>query len=212
MCGRFAIFSSVQQIKKIADRLKQIQKFQPTYNAVPGSYYPVISKNGWGTVLQEMRWGLVPFWAKDTKIGNKLINARAETITEKPSFKYAYKKRRCLIPVNGFYEWDQQRQPYFAKLEGEDLFFLAGIWEAWQKTENELQTFTILTQKATQPLANVHHRMPIVLNELTKDNWLNVRNNIADFFGKNEKLLIYPVSKAVNNPQNDGAELIRSIV
>jgi putative SOS response-associated peptidase YedK len=97
-------------------------------------------------------------------------------------------------------------------LEDEDLFFLAGIWEAWQKTENELQTFTILTQKATQPLANVHHRMPIVLNELTKDNWLNVRNNIADFFGKNEKLLIYPVSKAVNNPQNDGAELIRSIV
>jgi putative SOS response-associated peptidase YedK len=212
MCGRFAIFSSVPEIKKFADKLKRLEKFNPTYNAVPGSYYPVISKNNFGTVLQEMRWGLVPFWAKDSKIGNKLINARAETISEKPSFKYAYNKRRCLIPVNGFYEWDRQKQPYFAKLKGEDIFFLAGIWEVWQKATNELQTFTILTQKATQPLVNVHHRMPVVLDEHNNRNWLDIRNSIADFSCNPPKLQIYPVSTAVNNPQNDSAELIHAIV
>lgn len=90
MCGRFAIFSSVDEIKKIADKLGRIDKFKPTYNAVPGNYYPVLNKDNGKTVLQEMRWGLIPFWAKDEKIGNKLINARAESIMEKPSFRTAY--------------------------------------------------------------------------------------------------------------------------
>jgi len=163
------------------------------------------------------RWGLIPFWAKDEKIGNKLINTRSETISEKPSFKYAFQKRRCLIPANGFYEWRKcDKQPFYISLKDRDLFSFAGIWEIWKSPAGKLiYSCSIITTSANEILKGIHHRMPVILSKENEATWLtnNGSNSLRDLlvpYPENE-LQLHPISKAVNTVVNNYPELIEAV-
>ncbi len=147
MCGRFALYSSFAAIKEYADILFEIGKLDPNYNVAPGQIIPTIVRNKDGNLLEPCKWGLVPFWAKDPKIGYKMINARAETVAEKPSYRAAFKYRRCLIPANGFYEWRKtDKQPFYIHLKDRKLFTFAGIWEDWSSDDgSQIRTCSIIT-------------------------------------------------------------------
>jgi putative SOS response-associated peptidase YedK len=177
-------------------------------------------------VLDRVRWGLVPFWAKDVSIGDKLINARAETVTEKPAYRRAFERRRCIIPADGFYEWravenSKKRQPYFIRrLDGEPLAF-AGLWEAWydpaQETPERLRSCAIVTTSANDELAPLHHRMPVVLPASAWDSWLDpTQRDVAAMRElcvplPDGELKFHPVSMLVNKPDNNGPELVEEV-
>lgn len=211
MCGRFVLESSAEAIAEYLD--SEIPPvFASRYNIAPTT--PVLARTSGS--LTFLRWGLVPAWAKDIKLGNRMFNARAETVTEKPSFKNAFKRRRCLIPASGFYEWhrqDGQKQPYFCHIN-KSLFNFAGIWERWQDAEgNELQSCAILTTEAVGEMQTVHHRMPVVIRDNNKKDWLNHQSEstalamdcIADL---NHDFEVYRVDSLVNSTRNDSSNLI----
>lgn len=161
-----------------------------------------------------LRWGLVPFWAKDLAIGNRMINARAETVAEKPSYRNAYKTRRCLILANGFYEWRKEANgkiPYYITTEDESPFAFAGLWERWDSKDSDetLQTTTIITADANEFMESLHHRMPIILQAQAADRWLSGDNelihNVAEI---TPPLKAWAVDRRVNNARNEGPELI----
>jgi putative SOS response-associated peptidase YedK len=159
----------------------------------------------------------VPYWAKDIKIGYRLINARVETLKEKPAFKQAYRIRRCLVPANGFYEWDKQnKQPYRLFLSNDELFSMAGLWEQWLDAEKRpYYSFVIITTSATGDLRKLHDRMPLILNIEDETKWLETDNpHLLDKLlsrSRIDQLQYYPVSKKVNKTINDGPELIYPI-
>lgn len=165
-------------------------------------------------------WGLIPFWAKDEKIGQKLSNARGETLTEKPSFRAAYKYRRCIIPVQGFYEWKREdgvKQPYYFKLANEDPIPFAGLWEHWSGPQGEeILSATIITTKANQLMAPIHHRMPAILKPDQFQAWLDPQEQRGETFNDwlipyedEHDMICYPVSRRVNNARHEGSDLIR---
>ncbi len=215
MCGRFVLSSSA---KAIADYLNSDvpEVFESRYNIAPTT--PVLAKTAKN--LTFLRWGLLPSWAKDIKMANRMFNARAETVSEKPSFKNAFKRRRCLIPASGFYEWKAEnagKQPYFCHIN-QSLFSFAGIWEQWQDAAgNYLQSCAILTTAAIGEMAKIHHRMPIVIRESNQPDWLDhstestavAMDCIADL---NDEFEIYPVTKEVNSSRNDYSSLIDAVL
>jgi len=214
MCGRFAIYSSVKEIQNYANALNRIENWEKNYNAAPGNNIPVLVRENGKTVLKLLQWGLIPFWAKDEKIGYKLINARAETISEKPSFKYAFRKRRCLIPANGFYEWRKaDKQPFYFRLRERELFVFAGIWEKWKSPAGkEISTCSIITTDANELVKPIHPRMPVILSREFEQNWLqeNDENFLLSLLVPldSKSLIGYPVSKAVNSTSNNFKGLI----
>lgn len=161
-----------------------------------------------------LRWGLVPFWAKDPSIGNRMINARAETVAEKPSFRSAYKKRRCLILADGFYEWHTEagtKTPWFISPADGKPFAFAGLWETWQDKESDesMQTGTIITSAASAFMETLHHRMPVILQSETASVWLaGGDETLQDVAAITPKMRAWPVARTVNNARNEGAELI----
>jgi len=174
MCGRFALYSSFTAIKEYADILFEIEKLNSNYNVAPGQVIPtIVLKNG-ENLLEPCKWGLIPFWAKDPKIGYRMINTRAETIAEKPSFKYAFKRRRCLIPVNGFYEWRRDdKQPFYIQLKERELFTFAGIWEDWSSDDgSQIRTCSIITTEPNELMQQIHTRMPVILSRESERLWL----------------------------------------
>ncbi len=217
MCGRFALYSSFQAIKDYADLLNEIGELDANYNVTPGQEIPVITKQGEQNILKSCRWGLIPFWAKDEKIGYKLINTRSETIAEKPSFKYAFQKRRCLIPANGFYEWRRSdKQPFYINLKDRELFTFAGIWEIWKSSVGK-QVFScsIITTSANEILKDIHHRMPVILPKEQEDIWLNdhrseILQELMTSYSSKE-MLLHPVSLEVNSARSNYPELINAI-
>ena len=168
-----------------------------------------------------MRWGFVPFWAKDPKIGNRLINARAETVATKQAFRVSFKRRRCLVPTTGFYEWkksNDSKTPYYVHLKNDDLFAFAGIYDRWKDSDgNELLSFAIITTDANSLMKRIHNRMPVMLEREDEETWL--KEGVLDDEELAEILTPYPsgemetylVSKAVNNPRNESEELIRPV-
>lgn len=219
MCGRFAQTQSGESIAKTF-QLSVVPEVKPRYNIAPSQPVSVItqSRQTSDRVYHEKRWGLIPGWSKDPSIGHKLINARSETVAEKPSFRNAFQKRRCLVVADGFYEWqkasgDRAKQPYLIQLESRSLFAFAGLWERWKDPETDKPTFTctILTTKASDQMVPIHHRMPVILSPENYDTWLD-----PSFYnpGELEALLqpfdaealeMAPVSHDVNNPRNDSA-------
>lgn len=209
MCGRYTLY----EIDEVGARfeVEVPDDLKPNYNAAPTQVMPVITKDG----LQIMRWGLIPAWAKDEKIGYKMINARAETIFEKPMWKGIVKKNRCLIPANGFYEWKKVsdgKQPYYIHLPDEKLFAFAGIWEAWKHDGVEWHTYSIITTSPNGEMENIHDRMPVILEEEEEQDWL-----FADDQSTYEKFLnplpdnslrMHEVSKDVNVVKINRKELI----
>ncbi len=218
MCGRFIISKKIEEINERWHVDVDREKYKVIYNAAPGQNLPVITQNQ-PDKLQFFKWGLVPFWAKDPKIGNRLINARAETILEKPSFKYAVQKRRCLIPADGFYEWKktkQGKQPYRIYLKDESLFAFAGIWERWQSENEELYTFSIITTHANDFMKPLHNRMPVILTPETEAYWMDENLDIKEIKHlcqplDDELLSAHPVSQRVNNPANNDHDLLKPV-
>jgi putative SOS response-associated peptidase YedK len=223
MCGRFVSKAKKEEIEKefkvkIGDDL-----VAPRYNIAPTQLVSAITEIENLREVSIFKWGLVPHWAKDESIGNKLINARAETLREKPSFRDAFRSRRCIIPASGFYEWQKTakgaKQPFYFYLKEKEVFGFAGLWEEWlDKETGELtETCTIITTEANDVLKPVHDRMPVILKSDAYQEWLNPKEKNTDRLQK--MLVSYPaeemeshaVSRAVNIASSDSAELIAPV-
>ncbi|NIP29862.1 MAG: SOS response-associated peptidase, partial [Candidatus Dadabacteria bacterium] len=178
MCGRFTLFYDKKTLEDEFDiEIEQPELFKPSYNIAPTQDSLVIYTKADKRICTKMRWGLVPFWAKDIKIGYKMINARAETVDEKASFKKPLKDKRCLVLTNGFYEWkkvdSKTKIPYFVRLKNKKPFTFAGLWDKWDKEGNDLNTFTIITTNANELVRTIHDRMPVILNREGRFKWLD---------------------------------------
>ncbi len=213
MCGRFALYSSVNAIMAYADRLAADDA--PSYNITPGSSILTISRDGDSRILKRRIWGLVPFWAKDKKIGTRLINARSESLTDKPSFKYAFQKRRCLVVADGFFEWRKRdKQPFY--IVGKGLLFFAGLWERWTQPDGTpLETTAIITTPANATMEPLHHRMPVILDAEQAQLWLHPSPSWIALHSLLEStamsLSMHPVSKEINSPANNHPGLLEEV-
>ncbi len=219
MCGRFTIIKP-EEIK-VEFHLRQELDFPPRYNIAPSQTIPIIKKGEHGYLKPALaRWGLIPAWAKDEKIAYRTINARAETLAEKPAFREAYKKRRCLIPADGFYEWqhhDSEKRPYFIRMKNKGLFTFAGLWEQWQGGAGEtVESTTIITTSANGVVARLHDRMPLIVPPTRRGTWLDlVADPIHDlnFIHPHDPFLLvaHPVSRMVNDVRHDAPGCIRRV-
>ena len=216
MCGRFAFYSPTEAAAALFGVSGSLD-VEPRYNIAPTQYVASIRNDQQGErELAMLRWGLVPFWAKDPSIGNRMINARAETVAEKPSYRNAYKHRRCIVLADGFYEWRKQgdtKTPYFISLASDQPFALAGLWEDWTDKDSgeSLQTTTLITTDANDFMARLHHRMPVILEAATATEWLAGSNALLDDVAAiTPPLQAWPVDRRVNNARNEGEELIRA--
>lgn len=218
MCGRFALIVDASVLADVFD-VDPPRQLQPRFNIAPTQTIPIVRAGKDDTRECSMvRWGLVPSWAKDEKIGARMINARGETVAEKPSFRSAVKNRRCLIPADGFYEWvrkDSGKQPHFIHFADARPFAFAGLWERWHKGDGPpLDTCTIITTSPNELVANLHDRMPVILPPPLFEEWLEpmpmtperLQEVLAPHPAKGMEA--YPVSTYVNKPVNDGPECI----
>lgn len=214
MCGRFFLDSNIGEIVEHYNAPPP-DIFTARYNIAPTT--PVLARSDQN--LTFFRWGLIPSWAKDLSIGNRMFNARAETIAEKPSFRHAYRRRRCLIPANGYYEWRTEngvKQPYCCHRDHK-LFSMAGIWELWQDAEgNEIKTCAVITTEAKADIARIHSRMPVYIAPESYHSWLDCRDEKTDIADEllqttNPQYQYYAVSTAVNNSRHEGPDLITQI-
>ncbi len=220
MCGRYALFHSYDDIVKYFPFHLVIddEETGARYNAAPTQELPVITADGH---MQRFRWGLVPFWAKEISIGNKMINARAETLMEKPSFRTAFTKRRCIIPVSGFYEWkaaEKGKRPFFIHPKDEPLFAMAGLWDEWNdpETKTAIRSFSIITTEPNALMKDIHNRMPAILRPEDQELWLSSSADPEELLHALRpypagKMVAYQVSTAVNSPRNDDEALIENI-
>jgi len=214
MCGRFAFYSPGEAAAALFGAPAPAD-IEPRYNIAPTQYVAAI-RNGADEQreLVMLRWGLVPTWAKDPSIGNRMINARAETVAEKPSYRNAFKHRRCLVLADGFYEWRREgnaKTPYFISLASGEPFALAGLWERWtdKQSGESLQTTTLITTEANDFMAPLHHRMPVILEADTATEWLaGSRDLLDDVASITPPLQAWPVDRRVNNARNQGEELV----
>lgn len=214
MCGRFTLTQSGDIIARHFD-LAAVPDLESRYNIAPTQPVAIVRTTPEDPQRQftYVLWGLIPSWSKDPQIGARLINARAETVTEKPSFRAAFKRRRCLIPADGFYEWQRSpdgKQPYYFQLEDQAPFAFAGLWEHWEAGTGEvIESCTILTTEATDWLRPIHDRMPVILNTQDYNLWLDPEvqggNELQALLYPDDSLAIqhYAVSSRVNNPRHD---------
>ncbi len=215
MCGRFAFYSPSEAAAALFGVSGSVD-IGPRYNIAPTQYVAAVRNAAdEERELVTLRWGLVPFWAKDPSIGNRMINARAETVAEKPSYRNAYKHRRCLVLADGFYEWRRQgdvKTPYYISLASGEPFALAGLWENWtdKETGESLQTTTLITTEANDFMMPLHHRMPVILEGGTATDWLaGSRDLLDDVAAITPSLQAWPVDRRVNNARNEGEDLVR---
>lgn len=220
MCARYSLLVSGPELAELFD-LDWADESEALYNVAPTDQAPVIvvSEERDGIGSMSMRFGLVPFWAKDLKIGVRMINARSETVADKPAFRAAFRRRRCLVPVSGFYEWQKQadgKQPLWIHSPHEAAWTLAGLWETWNKGAAPVHSFTILTRDSQGPLKQVHPRMPVFVPPQERHAWLG-ENSDAKIALSNllsaapEAVVLEPVTKAMSNPRNKSAEVVAPI-
>lgn len=218
MCGRYTIIAKAEEIEKRFN-VKVPETYKPRYNAAPTQILPVITNES-PEGLSFFNWGLVPNWAKNKSISSKLINARAETLSEKASFKNALKHRRCLIPADGFYEWKKSSKkskiPYRIFLKSKKLFAFAGLWEEYEDEEQKIvHTFSIITTAANSTILTIHDRMPVILEQDSEQDWLSSSISIEDHIDllntyDEEKMEFHSISPLVNSVTNDNPQLIVS--
>ena len=233
MCGRFVSTNTPEQIASFFGASFDGDPLAPSYNVAPtNDVYAVVADADDATAVRAFHWGLVPVWAKDTKIGSSMINARSETLAEKPTFKGLLRKRRCIIPMDGFYEWQAApvgaplgpkgkpvKQPMFIHRADGDPLAIAGLWTTWRDKSGPadgawLHSCTIITTAANATMSTVHDRMPVILSRHDWAQWLTTQNgDLASLSAllvpaPNDVLVMHPVSTQVNNVRNKGAELI----
>lgn len=220
MCGRFSATFSFREIK-LRWNLQNELSFEPRYNIAPSQSAPVILAGGTGREARLMQWGLVPSTAVEPRVGNRMINARAETLLEKPSFRELVSRRRCLIPADGFFEWrrDGEKTPVWVHSKDRQPFAFAGLWDTWRggKQSGALHTFTIITTQANELLSGIHPRMPVIYDPDQSQRWLEGRFASArDLAGvlapwPAERMAVHDVSPLVNSPANDTVECIQPL-
>lgn len=219
MCGRFALSATPEQLAHQFHLRRQVT-VAPRYNIAPSQQVVIIRSGANGYTTSSVRWGLIPHWTKEDNFSAKLINARAETVQDKPAFREAFKERRCLIPATGFYEWKQEgnrKQPYYIKMKNGGLFAMAGICEYWQNPAGEtIESCAIITTEANTIVGKIHDRMPAIFPESSYGLWLSKTNDgksLRDFLRPYDpfKMTAYPVSGMVNYVKNEGEGCIRKI-
>lgn len=240
MCGRFVSSTPPDQLAQyfeVDEMPEQLLERGPNYNTAPTTDVFVVHSDGSARRLDAFRWGLVPFWAKDISVGNRMINARAETVAEKPAFRKALAHRRCIIPADGFYEWKKEpgskrKQPYFIHRPDGEPFAFAGLWEVWKGPKDRarsgagatgegqlpppepLHSCTIITTGANEKMSELHDRMPVILPRSAWDEWLSPEVDDTELLGRllvpapSEIITFHPVSTEVNNVRNKGEHLI----
>ena len=213
MCGRFSLTANEAELNLRFELAGGDAPYVPRYNGAPTQMLAVITGEN-PHKLSYHRWGLIPPWAKDISIGNKMINARAETITEKPSFRTPLFSKRCLVPADGFYEWQQNdgKQPFRIFVRNNPIFSMAGLWERWKSPEGTvIESFNIITTEANSFMKSIHNRMPVILRREDEKTWLASKDS-AEILSllkpyAPEEMDAYPVSKLVNSPKNDIREV-----
>jgi putative SOS response-associated peptidase YedK len=218
VCGRFSQ-AQIAELDRELFKLLEIPRLDPRYNVAPTQEVAIIRESGIGNRSMDLvRWGLMPHWMNDASVGARFINARAETAHEKPAFRDAFRARRCLVPADGFYEWQKTgstKQPYYIRLAEGEVFAFAGLWDRWVSPDGEpLDTFTILTTNPNDLVAPIHDRMPVILPPSAYDAWLDVattgpreaRDILRPYPA--DTMTAIPVSRFVNSPKNEGPECI----
>jgi putative SOS response-associated peptidase YedK len=217
MCGRFSNRLSAEKIKR-EFKVEEVPSIEARYNIAPTQKILGISQESSEREASIFKWGLIPSWAKDASMGARLINARSETIREKPAFRQAFKQRRCIIPADGFYEWQRtegRKQPFFFQMKDESPFGFAGLWEQWKGEEGQvINSCTILTTDANAVLRPVHDRMPVILHPNDYSLWLDhdlrklemVEDLLRPYPA--DEMASYPVSTLINSPRSQGERLI----
>lgn len=218
MCGRYS------QSSEISKLISQFQvplphfEYSPRYNIAPSQDVPIILHQEEKT-LALYRWGLIPFWVKDPNIGQGMINARAETLREKPSFKRLIQRKRCLVPADGFYEWrlspkTKTKTPMRIVLKSRTVFSFAGLWDNWKGPDGkEISSFTIITTQANSALQSIHHRMPVILSKEDESLWLDSKADSTLIMAllkpySPDDMFLFPVSNMVNSPKNDSPDCV----
>jgi putative SOS response-associated peptidase YedK len=214
MCGRYTFFNNIDSLQHslnidVID--SNIIDHQASYNISPTQNAPVVFQDNNNRILKNMRWGLIPSWAKDNSFASKLINARAETIADKPSFKNLITTNRCVVLANGYYEWvniNNKKQPYFIYSGENTMISMAGLWTEWK----DVISFTIITKQSETSISHLHHRMPLMLPKEKIDSYLDKNNAFDDFIIFDDmKLKYHQVSRLVNSPKNNNASCINPI-
>jgi putative SOS response-associated peptidase YedK len=219
MCGRYTLAESPRKLAKrfAVPETPDLPFDGQRYNIAPTQQVPIVRQRDNAREMVLAKWGLIPSWAKDMKIGNQLINARADTVATKPSFRSAFKARRCLIPADGFYEWQKTqdgKQPVYIRMKDKEPFAFAGLWERWRPEEGEaVESCTIITTDANELMGPTHNRMPVILAPSDYATWLKMDEKpemltalLKPF--PPDQMEAYPISKLVNNPRNQGEKLI----
>lgn len=225
MCGRYTLHQKAQSLKEHYNVKHVPHDLRANYNVAPGQSMPVVVTENNEPKLELMKWGLVPAWAKDPKTGYHLINARDDTIFDKPVWRSAILRQRCLVPADGFYEWQkvtvagkEQKQPFYIKPKHNDLFSFAGVWGAYKDVEGvEWRTYSIITTSPNKEMKSIHNRMPVILAKEDETTWLEpsvqTKENLEHFLRpyEGDELEIYEVSRDVNVVRNNNIELIYPI-
>ena len=224
MCGRYTEYNTEDDLAVRYGLMRTPPKLSKNYNVAPGQFMPVVTMGDNGIQLEIMKWGLIPVWAKDPKIGYKLINARADGVFDKPIWKRVILKKRALIPANGFYEWrkptisKEHKQPFYIRPKGVEIFSFAGIYDSWKDHEgNELRTYSIITTEPNKEMTDIHNRMPVILHKEDEQSWLDPNKDTRDAIEpfllpfEDNGLDVYKVSEDVNTPRNNDEHLIHAL-
>lgn len=220
MCGRYNLRVTPQELAAFFDLFREAPEYPVRYNIAPTQQVVAVQAEGGQREAALLRWGLIPLWASDLKIGAKMINARAETLLEKPAFKASFKRRRCLIPDSGFYEWKRRsshdKQPYHIHRNDNTPLAFAGLWGRWDKGEQPIESCTIITTDANPLMRPLHDRMPVILSPDQWNIWLDnavpaeAQAELLQPYAKND-LVVEPVSTLVNNARNDSPECVATV-
>jgi putative SOS response-associated peptidase YedK len=222
MCGRYTLTVTSEQLIARYDVEEWNHPYTPRYNIAPGQFITAVIYDGEKNRLGELKWGLVPNWARDASIGYKMINARSETLLEKPAFRNLVNRKRCLIPADGFYEWKRagdKKQPMRIMMKNQEIFSFAGLYDTWVSPAGEkISTCTIITTTPNRLMADIHNRMPVILRRENEAMWLDRSNqNTVELLSllqsySSEEMTAYPVPAIVGNVKNDSPECIKSLV
>ena len=221
MCGRFTLTADQDSFEDRFSLTRFDLGWVPSFNIAPTQEVLTVTNDGSENRPELMRWGLVPSWAKDPKIGNRMINARSETLAEKPSFRTAFKRRRCLIPADGFYEWKREgkaKKPMLITANSGGLFAFAGLWETWKQPDDSwLLTCAIITTSANEFMKSIHDRMPVILPRESEASWLDPEEQDTAMLSElllpydSDRMEAYEVSTLVNSPRNNFPEVIEPV-